>query len=144
MELPYRSTALGPIRPGVSDDGPIVPLLRTEEAGNDLEGLRTWQEALSDAMALQGVPHNLFGLWVYPAGGEPVLIGPEALAQDQLVVPRAMPFIEPAQLRVLEEILRDARYGSALAMSPWCCSATWRLAATTRRPVTSPSRSSRP
>lgn len=119
MENPDRSTAFGPTRPGHLDEGegPVVPLLRTEDAGNDLEGLRTWQEALSDAFAFQGVPHNLFGLWVYPAGGEPVLIGPEALAQDQLFVPHADPFVEPAALRVLEEILRDARYGSAVAVA---------------------------
>jgi len=119
MELPDRSTAFGPTRPGHPDDGegPVVPLLRTEDAGSDLEALRTWQEALSDALAFQGVPHSLFGLWVYPAGGEPVLIGPEALAQDELMIPHAQPFVESSALRVLEEILRDARYGSAIAVS---------------------------
>jgi hypothetical protein len=119
MESPVRSTAFGPTRPGHPEDGegPVVPLLRTEDAGSDLDALRTWQEALSDALALQGVPHSLFGLWVYPSGGEPVLIGPQALAQDRLLLPHAQPFVEPAALRVLEEILRDARYGSAVAVS---------------------------
>lgn len=92
-----------------------MPLLRVDEAGSDLEAIRTWREALADALAIQGIPQDLFALWIYPPGGEAVLIGPEALTQDHLLVPRAQPYVEPSQLGVLEEILRDARYGSAVA-----------------------------
>jgi GAF domain-containing protein len=90
-------------------------LLKVDEAGSDLSAIRTWREALADALAIQGIPQDLFALWIYPSGGEPVLIGPEALTQDHLVVPRAQPYVDPAQLGVLEEILRDAKYGSAAA-----------------------------
>ncbi len=92
-----------------------MPFLRLDDSGNDLEAIRTWREALSDSFAQQGIPHDLFALWIYPSGGDPILIGPDELSQDHLVVPRADPYIDPAQLGVLEEILRDASYGSAVA-----------------------------
>ena len=90
---------------------PSVPILRVEDTSSDLEAIRTWQEAVSDAL-LDEVPHDLFALWLYPVGGRPVLIGPEALAQDNLTVPFPSPYLNPEQLNHLEEIVRDAGYGS--------------------------------
>jgi GAF domain-containing protein len=90
---------------------PAIPLLRAEDASSDLDVLRTWQEAVSDALAIT-VPHDLFALWIYPPASDPVLIGPEALAEDHLIVPLPAPHIDPAKISVLEEIVRDAGYRS--------------------------------
>jgi GAF domain-containing protein len=115
VNIPPRDHDIGPYRPYPSSEGPAVPFLKIDDSTNDLEAIRTWREALSDTFAQQGIPHDLFALWIYPPSGEAVLIGPDELSQDHLVLPRAEPFIDPAQLGVLEEILRDARYGSAVA-----------------------------
>src|SRR5690606_20362437 len=48
--------------------------------------------------------------------GQPVLLGPPALAEDQLEVPRPSPRIDHRQLEKLEDILRRAGYASALAL----------------------------
>ena len=45
------------------------------------------------------VPHDLLGLWLYPSAGGAVLLGPEALAQDDLTVPLPSPQVQPEQLR---------------------------------------------
>ncbi len=115
MNTPERETDFGPTRPAPPGEGASAPFLRIDEAGSDLEAIRTWREALSSSLATQGIPQDLFALWIYPPGGEAVLIGPEELTQDHLIVPPAQPYVDPGQLAVLEEILRDARYGSAAA-----------------------------
>ncbi|MFL5403242.1 MAG: hypothetical protein ACJ8BF_10545, partial [Gemmatimonadales bacterium] len=74
--------------------------------------LATWHEALSNTLAVE-VPHDLMGLWLYPAQGGVVLLGPEALAEDDLAVPIPTPYLKPEQLSLLEEIVTDAGYGSA-------------------------------
>jgi len=93
-----------------------IPLLRSEEMSADLIAIRTWQEALSDALA-EEIPHDLFALWLFPPGGSPVLVGPEALAEDQLVIPQPAPSLDEKQLAVLEEIVRDAGYRSAKCLA---------------------------
>jgi len=91
---------------------PLVPLLRVEQALGDPDALATWYSALSNALAID-LPHDLLGLWLYPAhGGGAVLIGPEALAQDHLAVPLPAPQVEPSQMALLEDIVRDAGYAS--------------------------------
>ncbi|HEX6105573.1 MAG TPA: GAF domain-containing protein [Gemmatimonadales bacterium] len=94
---------------------PLVPLLRVEQALSDPVALTTWHEALSDALGVE-VPHDLLGLWLYPTDGGAVLLGPAALAQDELKVPLPAPQLEQRQLEVLEEIVRDAGYGSAACL----------------------------
>jgi hypothetical protein len=91
-------------------DGPLVPLLRPGEDPADEVTRATWHEALSVSLASE-VPHELFGFWLYPAGGGSVLLGPEALAADQLAVPEP-PSIGREQLALLEDIVRDAGYRS--------------------------------
>lgn len=93
---------------------PLVPLLRLEEGLGDADALATWHDALSNAIS-PDLPHDLLGLWLYPAHGGTVLLGPEALAQDDLAVPVPSPQVEPASVRLLEEIVRDAGYGSVAA-----------------------------
>ena len=110
------SANLPPDVPGSPAGGePLVPLLRVEQALSDPEALATWHTALSSLLAIE-VPHDLLGLWLYPVEGGAVLLGPEALAQDELTVPQPQPQLEQRQLQVVEEIIRDAGYGSVLCL----------------------------
>ena len=94
---------------------PLVPILRVAEGLADRTALATWHEALSDGIAVD-VPHDLLGLWLYPAKGPPVLLGPEALAQDSLAVPTPSPQLQPHQLASLESVIRGAGYGSVVCL----------------------------
>ena len=111
---PDNSEAAGDAFPGFGG-GPLVPILRLEQGLGDPVALATWHEALSDALAAD-LPHDLLGLWLYPHEGGVVLLGPEALAQDDLSVPVPAPQLQPAQLALLEEIVRDAGYGSVVCV----------------------------
>jgi hypothetical protein len=91
---------------------PLVPILRLDRGGADREELETWHQALSNALTAD-VRHDLLALWLYPSAGGVVLLGPEALAQDDLNVPLPAPQLQPEQLAILEEIIRDAGYRSA-------------------------------
>lgn len=92
---------------------PLVPLLLPGEESADAETLETWHLALSNAVS-SDLPHDLLGVWLYPADGDAVLIAPAALAADQLTVP-APPSLTDASIRLLEEIIRDAGYPSVMA-----------------------------
>ena len=94
---------------------PMVPILRLDEGAVDAEALATWHQALSNALAAD-VPHDLLALWLYPTLGGAVLLGPEALAQDDLDVPLPSPQLQPQQLAILEEIVRDAGYPSTVSL----------------------------
>ena len=106
-----------PPEPAPSGRGePLVPLLRVEDALGDPDALATWHTALSNALSTE-VPHDLLALWLYPAHGGAILIGPEALAADDLQPPIPAPQVVPGQIRLLEDIVRDAGYGSVLGQS---------------------------
>ena len=92
-----------------------MPILRVEEGLADRTALATWHEALSDGLAVD-VQHDLLGLWLYPARGAPVLLGPEALAQDSLAVPTPSPQLQQHQLAALEAVIRGAGYGSVVCL----------------------------
>jgi hypothetical protein len=94
---------------------PLVPILRLDQGVGDTDALATWHQALSNALAAD-VPHDLLALWLYPHAGGVVLLGPEALAQDDLSVPLPSPQVQPNQLAVLEEIIRDAGYPSTASL----------------------------
>jgi GAF domain-containing protein len=94
---------------------PLVPILRADEGQVDPIALATWHEALSNTVAVE-VPHDLMGLWLYPAQGGAVLLGPTELAQDELVIPLPAPHLKPEQLSLVEEIVRDAGYKSATCL----------------------------
>ena len=94
---------------------PLVPILRADEGKVDPVALATWHEALSNTLAVE-VPHDLMGLWLYPTQGGAFLIGPAALAQDDLVIPTPAPFLKPEQLALIEEIVVDAGYRSAICL----------------------------
>jgi GAF domain-containing protein len=94
---------------------PLVPILRADDGQVDPVALATWHEALSNTLAVE-VPHDLMGLWLYPAQGGAVLLGPAELAEDELVVPIPSPFLKPEQLSLVEEIVLDAGYGSVTCL----------------------------
>jgi hypothetical protein len=94
---------------------PLVPILRLDQGVGDADALATWHQALSNALAVD-VPHDLLALWLYPHAGGVILLGPEALAQDDLSVPLPSPQVQPNQLSVLEEIIRDAGYPSTVSL----------------------------
>jgi hypothetical protein len=94
---------------------PLVPILRADDGKVDPVALATWHEALSNTVALE-VPHDLMGLWLYPAQGGVVLLGPAELAADELVVPIPSPHLKPEQLSLVEDIVLDAGYGSATCL----------------------------
>jgi hypothetical protein len=93
---------------------PLVPLLRLDEGLGDPDAIATWHGALSNAISTD-LPHDLLALWLYPMHGGAVLLGPEALAEDDLAVPLPSPQVESGSVRLLEEIVRDAGYGSVAA-----------------------------
>jgi len=90
---------------------PLVPILRAVEGQVDPTAIATWHQALSNTTAVE-VPHDLMGLWLYPAQGGIVLLGPAELAADDLAVPLPLPHLKPEQLALVEEIVQDAGYGS--------------------------------
>jgi hypothetical protein len=94
---------------------PLVPILRAGEGQVDPAALATWHQALSNTTAVE-VPHDLMGLWLYPSQGGIVLLGPSELAEDDLAVPLPSPHLKPEQLALVEEIVRDAGYGSATSL----------------------------
>jgi hypothetical protein len=94
---------------------PLVPILRVEEGLGDPVALATWHEALSDALSVD-LPHDLLGLWLFPVGGGAVLLGPAALAADDLTVPLPSPQLQRRDLALLEEIVHNAGYGSVMAL----------------------------
>ena len=102
----------GAARPGAD---PLVPLLAIAAGGPDPVAITTWHQALGSTLAVE-IPHDLFALWLYPATGGVVLLGPEALARDQVDVPMPDPLLRQDQLFHLEEVLRRARYPSAIAV----------------------------
>ena len=97
------------------DDTPLVPILRTDDGQVDPVALATWHEALSNTVAVE-VPHDLMGLWLYPAQGGVVLLAPSELAQDELMVPGPPPQLNPEQLSALEEVVQKAGYGSVTCL----------------------------
>ena len=92
----------------------LVPLLRTDAGSPDPIAIETWHLALGSAVAVE-LPHDLFGVWLFPLAGGVVLLGPEALAADRVEIPAPAPTLQQDQLYRLEEILRRAKYLSAIA-----------------------------
>jgi hypothetical protein len=103
-------------QPGPAPRGePLVPLLRPEQGLADPDAVATWHSALSNSLSTE-IPHDLLGLWLYPWNGAAVLLGPEALAQDDLAVPLPSPQLEPSRVNQLEDVVRRAGYGSVSAV----------------------------
>jgi hypothetical protein len=101
--------------PTTGPGDPLVPLLPMEGGAPDPVAVAMWHLALGATTAVE-VPHDLFALWLFPASGGVVLLGPQALAHDQVVVPLPEPHLLQDQLFQLEEVLRRAKYASAIAV----------------------------
>ena len=93
-----------------------VPLLRLKGSTWDAVALETWLEALSGLLAPE-LPHDLMALWVYPPEGPAVLVGPSALAQDNLEVPTPAPHLGQDELYTMEQRIRTAGYASVVCMA---------------------------
>jgi hypothetical protein len=94
---------------------PLVPILPGDGGAPDPIALATWHLALAAATAVE-VPNDIFALWLFPVSGGVVLLGPEALAHDHVRVPLPTPQLLQDDLYQLEEVLRRAKYGSAIAV----------------------------
>jgi hypothetical protein len=92
-----------------------VPILQATDGQVDPVALATWHEVLSNTLAVE-VPHDLMGLWLYPAEGGVVLLGPTELAQDDIGVPVPAPQLKSEQLASVEEIVTQAGYGSVTCL----------------------------
>jgi hypothetical protein len=109
-----REPELDPLSSNTASE-PLVPILHLEAAQSDPVALATWHDALSNTLAVE-VPHDLFGLWLYPAQGGAVLLGPSELAEDDLMVPIPAPHLKPEQLAQVEQIVTNAGYGSVACL----------------------------
>ena len=89
----------------------VVPVPGPEESLRETSVLTTWYEALSNVVGVE-IPHDLLAIWHYPVSGGAALVGPAALAEDELRVPLPSPRIGAPQLALLESVIRDAGYGS--------------------------------
>jgi GAF domain-containing protein len=97
-------------------DGLMIPIPGPEESLRGPELLGTWHAAMSNVVGLE-LPHDLLAVWFYPAYGGVSLVGPASLAEDDLQVPLPSPRISRPQLDLLEEIILDAGYGSAVCVA---------------------------
>ena len=89
----------------------VVPVPGPEESLRETSVLTTWYEALSNVVGVE-IPHDLLAIWHFPVSGGAALVGPAALAEDELRVPLPSPRIGAPQLALLESVIRDAGYGS--------------------------------
>ncbi len=94
----------------------LVPVPGPEENPREPSVMASWHAALSSVVGME-LPHDLLAVWFYPVSGGSVLVGPAALAQDDLHVPLPAPRVGRPQLDLMEEIIRDAGYGSVVCQS---------------------------
>lgn len=106
------ATGNGALRAGVDF---IVPVPSPDESVDDPQVLVAWYDALVNLVATE-LPHDLLALWAYPPHGEPVLIGPPGLAEDDVRVPLPSPRLARPPLDLLEEMVEDAGYANAIAL----------------------------
>ncbi len=91
----------------------LIPLLHPRTRVHDVDVLKAWYEAVADVLRPE-FPVELFALWLYGPSGDPILIEPEALTEDQLEVPRAEPMVNSLLLDDMEARIRRAGYGSVM------------------------------
>ncbi|MEZ4455246.1 MAG: GAF domain-containing protein [Gemmatimonadales bacterium] len=93
----------------------LVPVLDLSAGLPDPVAISTWHMALANLVGSE-LPHQLLALWLFPDRGGTILLGPDALAQDDLPVPEPAPHLTQDQLFELEDTLRRAKYASAVAV----------------------------
>lgn len=111
MTDPTRPAAQG-VSPGRGAAG--LPMLPPARGPLDPVAIATWHLALSDAVR-PDLPHELLALWLFPAAGGVVLLGPAALAEDDISLDKPEPFLTQEQLLGLEDRVRRAGYASVIA-----------------------------
>ncbi len=95
--------------------GLLIPVLPLEDGPPDAATVEAWHLALSNLLSAE-VQHDLLGLWLFPVAGGVILLAPKELNADHLVVPVPTPRLAQHQLYALEERVRQAGYGSAIAI----------------------------
>jgi hypothetical protein len=106
----------GPPARGARDPGGVlVPVLPASDGPPDAVAVAAWHLALSDLVGVD-VPHDLLGMWLFPAQGGVVLLAPAELARDDVAVPVPTPLLHQHDLYDLEERVRRAGYRSAIAV----------------------------
>jgi hypothetical protein len=80
-----------------------------------LAELTTWHEALRGSVAT-AVPLDLLACWLYPSRGGSILIGPPALAADNIVPPPAEPLVAQEAIYALEDRIVAGGYQSVMAV----------------------------
>ena len=96
---------------GVEEFRQLIPILHPRTRLQDLDALRAWYEAMADVFRLV-IPADLLALWLYDEDGVPILVEPEALAEDNLLIPYAKPLVDGPELAQVEDRIRRAGYGS--------------------------------
>lgn len=91
----------------------LIPLLHPRTRVHDVDVLKAWYEAVADAFRYE-LTTDLLALWLFGPEGDPILIEPEALAEDNLGIPRAEPLANQLVLDEVEDRIRRAGYGSVL------------------------------
>lgn len=112
--LPRNPTSNGNGATRVATDF-IVPVPSPDESVDDPQVLVAWYDALVNLVATE-LPHDLLGLWAYPPHGDPILIGPTGLSEDDVRVPLPSPRLARPPLDLLEEMVEDAGYANAIAL----------------------------
>lgn len=95
--------------------GKFAPVLQWSGLRPTLGAMRTWYEALSGAVTSL-LPHDLFAAWLLPETGDPVLLGPADLTDDDIRLPVADPLIVMEGLFGLEDHVAAAGFRSAMAV----------------------------
>lgn len=93
----------------------FVPVLAWPGRRPSLAELVTWHEAFRGAVA-NLMPTDLLACWLYPSRGGSVLVGPPALAADNLEPPAAEPLVSQEGLFALEDRVVRSGYRSAMAV----------------------------
>lgn len=93
----------------------FVPVLAWPGRRPSLPELTTWHEALRGAVS-NLMPSDLLACWLYPSRGGSVLVGPPALAADDLEPPPAEPLVLQEALFALEDRVMAGGYASVMAV----------------------------
>jgi hypothetical protein len=93
----------------------FVPVLAWPGRRPSLPELTTWHEALRGTVG-NLMPTDLLACWLYPSRGGSVLVGPPALAADNLEPPPAEPLVAQEALFALEDRIVRSGYRSVMAV----------------------------
>ena len=95
--------------------GPLVPVLPMQDGSPDAVAVAAWHLALSNLLG-QEVPHDLLGLWLFPERGGVLLLAPQELGRDQVPIQEPDRFLLHHHIYELEQRIRQAGYGSVVAV----------------------------